>query len=90
MLQLSFIAWYWHFGKTPSILQYYFSSLSTMSGNNLELGWYQSLRWRSHISYTMVNKDMPLIKLLRYDMAYDLCMVALVLSPFFLIKFGYI
>ena len=77
------------FEKT-SILQYYFSSLSTMSGNNLELGWYQSLRWRSHISYTMVNKDMPLIKLLRYDMAYDLCMVALVLSPFFLIKFGYI
>ena len=74
----------------PSILQHYFSSLSTMSGNNLELGWYQSLRWRSHISYTMVNKDMPLIKLLRYDMAYDLCMVALVLSPFFLIKFGYI
>ena len=62
--------------------------MSTKSGNNLELGQYSSLRWRSHISYTLVNKDMPLITLLRYDMAFDLAMILVLLSPILLLKYG--
>ena len=64
------------------------SSLSTKSGNDLDLGYYSSMRWRSHISYTLVDKDKPLVTLLRYDMAFDLSMILLLLSPFVIIKFG--
>jgi len=64
------------------------SSLSTKSGNSLELSRYSSFRWRSHISYTLVNKDMPLIALLRYDMAYDLAMImVLLLFPILLLRY---